>query len=180
MWCEILGRTPISRLNQDLSEIKFQLYIFIWKISSLKKKFRKHFSEETGLQQNFCTESRAHHIFRDIYPKKANSHYWPAKERRFTFSSLDTRISVHSFSISNIVMIMIMLCHKSGDSKRLPNLKRKEKVCKTSKHLQKEMLTVRRMEGSGSQSHQTDLVAHTGAQSRNIWEPYFNIPVDWS
>lgn len=33
-----------------------------------------------------------------------------------------TRTSVHSFSISSMVRVMTMLCHSSGDSKRLPNL----------------------------------------------------------
>lgn len=38
------------------------------------------------------------------------------------FSSLATRTSVQSFSISSMVRIMTMLCHRSGDSKCLPNL----------------------------------------------------------
>lgn len=46
----------------------------------------------------------------------------PAKMRRLTLSSLPTRTSVHSFSISSMVTIMTMLCHRSGDSKCLPNL----------------------------------------------------------
>lgn len=42
------------------------------------------------------------------------------------------------------------------------------KVRKTSKHLENEMLRVTGIEGLGSQSHQTDLVAHREAQSRTI------------
>lgn len=38
-------------------------------------------------------------------------------------SSLATRTSVQSFSISSIVRIMTMLCQSSGDSKCLPNLR---------------------------------------------------------
>lgn len=48
----------------------------------------------------------------------------PEKERRLTFSSLATRTSVQSFSISSMVRIITMLCHRSGDSKCLPNLGR--------------------------------------------------------
>lgn len=40
------------------------------------------------------------------------------------FSSLATRTSVQSFSISSMVRIITMLCHSSGDSKCLPNLGR--------------------------------------------------------
>lgn len=39
------------------------------------------------------------------------------------FSSLATRTSVQSFSISSMVRIMTMLCHRRGDSKCLPNLR---------------------------------------------------------
>lgn len=47
----------------------------------------------------------------------------PEKTLRFRFSSLATRTSVQSFSISNMVRIMTTLCQSSGDSKRLPNLR---------------------------------------------------------
>lgn len=46
----------------------------------------------------------------------------PAKKRRRALSSLATRTSVHSFSISSMVPVMTMLCHSSGASKRRPNL----------------------------------------------------------
>lgn len=49
----------------------------------------------------------------------------PAKTRRFRFSSLATRTSVQSFSISSMVRIMTTLCQSSGASKRLPNLRGK-------------------------------------------------------
>ena len=48
--------------------------------------------------------------------------YPPEKTRRFRFSSLATRTSVQSFSMSSMVRIMTTLCQSSGDSKRLPNL----------------------------------------------------------
>lgn len=44
------------------------------------------------------------------------------------FSSLATRTSVQSFSISSIVRIMTTLCHSSGDSKCLPNLREGERA----------------------------------------------------
>lgn len=100
------------------------------------------------------------------------------------FSSLDTRTSVHSFSISNIVMIMIMLCHKRGDSKRLPNLKKKKKEKKIYKTSQKWQVlysitfilcsylstwkkTVTGMKGWGRESHRPNLDAQATAQSHN-------------
>lgn len=42
-------------------------------------------------------------------------------------SSLATRTSVQTFNISSMVRIMTMLCHRSGDSKCLPNLGREER-----------------------------------------------------
>ena len=47
----------------------------------------------------------------------------PEKTRRFRFSSLATRTSVQSFSMSSMVRIMTTLCQSSGDSKCLPNLR---------------------------------------------------------
>ena len=47
----------------------------------------------------------------------------PEKTRRFRFSSLATRTSVQSFSISSMVRIMTTLCQSGGDSKCLPNLR---------------------------------------------------------
>lgn len=38
MWCEVLRRTPISQLNQDLSEIKFQLHFYLENQQFQKKK----------------------------------------------------------------------------------------------------------------------------------------------
>lgn len=74
------------------------------------------------------------------------------------FNSLATRTSVQSFSISSMVRIITMLCHRSGDSKCLPNLGR-------------ERARIRREAGTGPAGTSTALPPpepelHTGQEGR--------------
>lgn len=110
-----------------------------------KSQLHGHVVESVTDGEHGCRDRRQRHLVRSRLPGQpslspgapAECHSWshwafspklpagypPEKARRFRLSSLATRTSVQSFSMSSMVRIMTALCQSSGDSKRLPNLR---------------------------------------------------------